>query len=243
MNPIETAQATKSFVNDLPARFMMDGATYAKGGELGYDGLDFYAVGRGGVLGEVDADLVTAAFIFFAPGQVREYWDRARKVGPVDRAARAFADCGIQWGRDHLDDETDHRRLAELLERVVEQAHAGGASLFAGWRALGAPGADDPKGRVLYFANALRELRGARHGAAIIAAGISPEIAVHTKSPQMAGFFGWTESIENLDGHSEAWKRADDATNIAFAPAFAVLDPNERDELADLARQAFDRAH
>ncbi len=240
METIETARATKSFVNDLPARFMMDAGTYAIGGELGYDGLDFYAVGRGGVLGEVDADLVTAAFIFFAPAQVRAYWDRAREVGPVDRAARAFAECAGQWGRDHLDDDTDHTRLATLLEVVVTAAHPAGASLFAGWRALGAP--DDPKGRVLFFANALRELRGARHGAAVLAAGISPEIAVHTKSPQMAAFFGWTDPIDELESHAAAWQGADEATDTAFAPAFDVLDGFERTELAELAQQAFDRA-
>jgi hypothetical protein len=241
MDAVETAHATKPFVSQLPARFMMDGATYARGGELGYDGLDFYAVGRGGVLGDVDADVVTAAFIFFAPQQVREYWDRARQVGPVDRAAIAFAECASQWGRDHLDDETDHARLASLLARVVESAHPGGASLFAGWRALGAP--DDSKGRVLFFANALRELRGARHGAAVLAAGISPDVAVHISSPQMAAFFGWAEPIADLDAYAESWKRADAETDSAFAPAFLVLDADERAELTTLAQQAFERAH
>ncbi len=237
MGTIETSVQLKSFVTELPARFMLDGATYARGGELGYDGLDFYAVGRGGVVGEVDADLVTAAFFFFAPDKVREYWERSRSVGPVDAAARAFAECCAQWGRDHLDDETDHTRLAALLARVVDAANPTGAAIFAGWRRLGAPA--DAKGQVLFYANALRELRAARHAAAIIAAGIPPDAAVHTSSPQMAGFFGWETAPADLDGWADPWKTAESMTETAFAPTFAVLSDDEQRELVALATRAF----
>ena len=237
MGTIETSAQLTPFVLDLPARFMMDGATYARGGELGYDGLDFYAAGRGGVIGEVDADLVTAAFFFFAPDKVREYWDRARSVGPFSAAAKLFADCCAQWGRDHLDDETDHARLAELLARVVDGANPAGAAVFAGWRSLGAP--DDAKGRVLFYANALRELRAARHAAAVIAAGIPPEVAVHTKSPQMAAFFGWELAPPDLEAWVETWKAADAMTDGAFAPTFGVLNDDEQHELVALATRAY----
>ena len=60
------------------SHFMLDGNTYKRGAELGFQGLDFYATGRGGVLGDVDADVVAAAFAFFEPGQVRTQWDAGR---------------------------------------------------------------------------------------------------------------------------------------------------------------------
>ena len=54
MDPIKAAEASGPAIVGLPAGFMLDGATYVRGGELGFDGIDFYVVGRGGALGEVD---------------------------------------------------------------------------------------------------------------------------------------------------------------------------------------------
>ncbi len=240
MTTLETVQKLRPFVNYLPARFMMDAVTYARGGELGYDGFDFYAAGRGGVLGAVDSDVIAAAFIFFNPITVRDYWDRSSKVGPVETAASAFAACAHQWGRDHLADSADLERLAGLLEKVVQSANPAGAPLFAAWRALGCP--SDAKARVLHCANALRELRGARHGGAILAAGLAPAIAVQLKSPYMVGLFGWSEPGPDIQDFSTAWQAADDATDVAFAPEFLVLDDAEQAELVELAANAFTSA-
>ena len=78
MTPEETAAACAPAVSGLAANFMLDPATYAAGAEAGFAGLDFYAAGRGGVLGHVDADEVTAAFTFFEPGTVRRTGSRGR---------------------------------------------------------------------------------------------------------------------------------------------------------------------
>lgn len=242
LTALETAAATTPFISELPSRFMLDGATYARGGELGYDGLDFYAAGRGGTLGDVDADVVAAAFVFFNPTMVRDYWERAAKVGPVEAAGREFAACAHQWGRDHLGpvDAAQLTRLADLLARVVASANPAGAPLFAAWRALDEP-ADAPA-RVIHYANALRELRGARHGCAVLAAGVEPRVAVHVKSPHMAAMFGWPEPVEDLEAHRSAWNGADAETDTAFAPAFEALDANERYELVDLAASVYANA-
>lgn len=236
MTPHETAKATKSLVSDLPANFMLDGATYARGAELGYDGLDFYAAGRGGTLGPVDADVIAAAFVFFSPAKVRDHWERALTVGDPRVAGTAFADCAHAWARAHLDDTTDHARLAELLERVVTAASPAGAPLFAAWRALPVPA--DAKARVIHFANALRELRGALHGAAVLTHGVPTAVAVQTKSPHMAALFGWDEPIEGAAAHVDAWAAADAATDVALAPAFDVLTADEQRELAELGARA-----
>lgn len=236
MNSIDTAKATKALISDLPANFMLDGATYLRGGELGYDGLDFYAAGRGGTLGAVDADVIAAAFVFFNPTTVRDHWQRALAVGDPKVAGTAFAECAHAWGREHLDDTTDHARLAELLERVVAAANPAGAPLFAAWRALPAP--PDAKARVIHFANALRELRGAMHGASVLSLGVPTGVAVQTKSPHMAALFGWDQPIEGAADYADAWAAADAATDVAVAPAFDVLSANERRELAELGARA-----
>ena len=65
VTPEAAAEATAGAVGALSSHFMLDGATYAKGGEMGFDGMDFYVAGRGGALGEVDGDVVSAALVFF----------------------------------------------------------------------------------------------------------------------------------------------------------------------------------
>ncbi len=235
MTDLDTARATKTFISDLPSRFMLDGATYAKGGELGYDGLDFYVAGRAGTLGRQPADVIAAALVFFAPATVRDYWDRASQVGEPTAAGAAFAACGHAWGEAHLGDGPDHARCAALLERVAAAANPASAPLFAAWRALPAPAG--PKARVLHFANALRELRGALHGGAILTHGVPPAAAVQLKSPHMAALFGWTDPIPGLEAYQAAWDLADAATDVALAPTFAVLDDTEQAELVSLCEQ------
>ena len=45
------AERTRPAVTGISSNFMLDGATYAVGGDAGFNGMDFYGAGRGGVLG------------------------------------------------------------------------------------------------------------------------------------------------------------------------------------------------
>ena len=74
MDALAAATATAAPVSTVGSHFMLDGNTYKRGAELGFQGLDFYVAGRGGVLGDVDADVVSAAFTFFEPDSVRALW-------------------------------------------------------------------------------------------------------------------------------------------------------------------------
>ncbi len=94
MNPIDLASATGPATAKVPSHFMVDGATYQRGAELGFQGADFYVGGRGGVLGDVHGDVVAAAFIFFEPNHLRECWDRAGSV--TDRATAADDVRGVR---------------------------------------------------------------------------------------------------------------------------------------------------
>ena len=118
---------------------MTAGTTYARGGELGFSGIDFYVLGRGGVLGDVDADVIAAGFIFWNPTQVRAQWETGRGVMAPDAAAREWAACCAAWGEANLPDVDGVDRLAELLTTVVDEASPAMAALFAGWRALPVP--------------------------------------------------------------------------------------------------------
>jgi hypothetical protein len=232
MDALATAQATAPAVSTVASHFMLDGKTYARGAELGFEGLDFYMAGRGGVLGNVDADVVSAAFTFFEPTAVRAQWDKGLSVMPPGEAAAAFAACGHAWAEEHVPDDLDAGRLAELAGQVVADARPACASVFAGWRALPVP--SSPKAQALHHLNGLRELRLGLHGAAVIAAGLTPLEALSVKTPGMAPIFGWAELAE-VDGLRDTWDGAEEQTTRAIAHAYEGLDDAGRSELVELA--------
>ena len=231
MDAQATAAATAAAIGAIGGSFMLDGETYKRGAELGFQGFDFYAAGRGGVLGDVDADVVAAAFTFFEPSHVRAQWELGRRVMPPTAAATAWAACCAEWADAHVPDDLDAAGLAELLDDVVRSARPAHASVFAGWRALEVPAA--PKAHAVHQINALRELRNGLHGAAVIAAGLTPHEAVSLSSPQMAPLFGWSELAET-DGLQPRWEAAEAATDAAMAHAFAGLDDARRGRVTQL---------
>lgn len=241
MTPEETAAATATAISGIASGFMLDGATYAAGGEAGFAGLDFYAAGRAGVLGRVDADVVAAAFAFFEPGAVRGFWEQALTVMEPREASALFAACGHRWAAAHLGDDVDWPRLADLLGKVTAAASPAVAPLFAAWRTMEEPAADEAGGRALalHRLNVARELRNALHAAAVIAHGLRPVEALVIRSPHMVPLFGWTDGVPEPDAATRArWQDAEAATDRAMAPAYEALDDAERRELASLCAAA-----
>jgi len=236
MDAHEAAVATTDAVAYLPAGFMMAGSTYKRGGELGFDGVDFYTAGRGGALGDVDAMVVAAAFVFFNPVSIGAAWERTRPLLGRHESAAAFAGCLETWAQRHLPDEVDYARLAELVGAVNASASPSGAPLFAAWKAVPEPA--DPKALALQRLNVLRELRNALHGAAVLTVGLEPIEAVLIKTPFMAEVFGWSEPYPEVESRRAVWQEAEDATNRVVARAYSVLDASELSELVDLTSAA-----
>lgn len=232
MEALEAATRTAQPIVEIGGGFMTDGATYARGGELGFSGIDFYVLGRGGVLGDVASDVIAAGFIFWSPEQVRAQWETGRGVLAPAAAATEWAACCAAWGEAQLPDSPGADRLAELLTTVVAAASPANASLFAGWRALPAP--SSTKARLAHDLNALRELRGALHGGALLASGVTPAEAVVHRSPMMAPLFGWdVESIAVTDEVKARWRAAEAATDIAMGRVLEALDADGRAALVE----------
>ena len=236
--PIETARRTARTIGDLPANFMLDGETYRAAAEVGYEGMAFYYAGRAGVLGDVDARVVTEAFVFFPPTSVEVAWTSSAEIEPRDASARRFAGALATWTDAHMPtDALDYQRLADLLGIVIRKADPTGAPVFAGWRVLDEP--DDPRALALHRLNALRELRAARHGAAVLEVGLAPLEALMVKTPFMADVFGWPEPRPEPDETlRERWQSAEDETDRRFAEDLAALDGAERAELEALLDDA-----
>jgi hypothetical protein len=233
MDPVEAAAASGDAINGLGTHFMLDLDTYAYGETLGFTGADFYVAGRGGALGDVPSDVVSAAFVFWNPAHVHAAWKRSADVMPRLQAAKEFAGVAHRWAEAHVGDDVDVERLAELAFLLVEAASPAGAPLFAGWRSLPEP-LDRPKALAVHRVNGLRELRGALHGAAILSHGVTPHEAVARRTPFMLPVFGWEEPHPDKDPIKAPWATAQDATERAVSRAFEPLTESDRAEFVEL---------
>ncbi len=235
MNAFDTAKATAQAIGEIPSNFMIDPNTYKRGTELGFSGFDFYVAGRGGALGEVPGSVVAASFFFFKPTMIVNSWNASAKVMDRRSAGNEFAKCAHLWAESHLSGDVDFLRLAKLLGQVNTQVNPAGSPLFAGWLSLDVP--TSPKGQAIHQLNALRELRGSYHQAAILVNGIGPHQAVAIKTPYMLGIYGWDgPEIEEESKHLPVtkWEQAEQATHEMTARALSLLDDSEQSELISL---------
>jgi hypothetical protein len=242
---VSVATAVKDLIQQLGGAFMFSREARVYGQSTGVPGFfGPYTRGRGGVLGEVDADVVTAAFGFVRADTVREAWESV-PVPAAEAAERYLVACQ-DFGRRKLAGFADAERLAELLQVVSESADVLGAPLFAGWRAL--PAAADAPARVGHLTHALRELRCGLHLTAIQSAGVTPLQAVLisgspiNNGPDHARFFGWPEPFDEITPEvRRRWEAAEVVTGQLAEPPFAVLGPKASAELVDLLTAAHRR--
>lgn len=225
-------------IGRLGSAFYFTPETLAKGTELGLDGYRFYFLGRGGVLGDVEAPVVRSAFGYFEPGVVAHLWDSARRVLPPREAARAYLGCAHDMGRRLLGDAGDLADFCRAAEAVASSAEVAALSLFAG--VVAEPLPEDPPARAMQLLVVLRELRGSAHLVAVRAVGLSPRMAHHLRRPDDYALFGWRGDPPEVTGDDRRLlAEADAGTDRLVGPAFDVLDEDARRVLLDgLARMA-----
>lgn len=240
MTPSETAAAVKGPAWLLGGAWMRDPTTVAAGKEIGLPSWPYYAIGRGGPLGDVGAEVVVATFAFFPPAFIERAWNRGRTVLSPAQGAEHYAASMHAWGRTKLAgvDPADLERLAELAERVVDAVDVAGLPLFAAWRALPRP--SDPPARAMQAAMLLREHRGGFHALAVLGAGMAPLEAVISGEggEAIAVFFGWEPPYPNPEPLAAQRGAVEAATDALVLPGFAVLDEAERAELVVLLQAA-----
>ena len=134
MTPEELVQTACPPIAALGGLFYFDPATVARGKEHGLDGMRFYILGRGGVLGDVEPAVVQSAFGYFSAGVITKLWNSAKeKVAPRD-AGRLYHECAATYGRERFDG-IELSAFCAAGDKVLEAAHPAGFSLFAGWAA------------------------------------------------------------------------------------------------------------
>ncbi len=240
MNPSETAAAVKGPASLLGGAWMRDPSTVAAGQAIGLPSWPYYAIGRGGPLGDVPAEVVVATFAFFPPAFISRAWDRGRTVRSAAAGAEHYVGSMHAWGRTRLAGAApaDLERLAELAERVVDAVDVAGLPLFAAWRAL--PRLSEPAARAMQAAMLLREHRGGLHALAVVGAGMAPLEAIVSGEggDAIARFFGWEPPYPNPEPLAARRGAIEAATDALVLPGFAALDEAERAELVVLLQAA-----
>ena len=228
---------------------------------LGLPGVwDAYFAGRAAPLGrDVPAAVVHALFYSFAPGEVARHIPRVWGLVTPEAANAARQEGSVSSLRRILGDLADGpgvARAADLLVKAGTSAPTGGRALYAAVRTLPVP--DEPLARLWHGANLLREHRGDGHVAALVGSSIGGTEAhvLHALSEGMpAREFGRvshlpeeqlaaviegmrTRGLIGADGWLTAAgrqtkERVESLTDELAAPAYAVLDPDQLDQLID----------
>ena len=232
MTPEEAAQALADPIGWLGGEFMTHTSTFERADDLGLHPWSYYFLGRGGVLGDPDPDVIYAAMPFFGPDLVRRSWANGRAVRSPGEVVPHFVETMRTFARNRWQGVTG--RLVELLEKAVDGAPPDNAPLFAGWRALDRP--DDEVGRASQLAMTLREHRGGLHIVAVLSAGLTPlEATVAYADPKRAEFFGWDDVSDVDDSVRKRRAEVEWTTHRLAASAYRHLSDGERDELVKLA--------
>ncbi|WP_419945911.1 SCO6745 family protein [Candidatus Poriferisodalis sp.] len=213
--------------------FYFDPATLARGKEAGLDGFRLYMLGRGGVLGDVEAAVVHSAFGYFNPDLVTKIWNSAKETMAPRDGGRLYMECAGAYGSAKLAGIEGLEAFNAAADKVIDagMVDPSAQALFAA--IASEPRSDEAAARAYQNVAVLRELRGSLHLVAIVASGLSTEMAHRVRRPDDVEMFGWTNDAEVTDEHRAKWEAAEALTDDLVTPIYGVLDDAEAQALAD----------
>lgn len=224
MTPEDVVATASPKIGELGWSFYFIPETRAVAEGLGLDLFRLYFLGRGGVLGDVEAPVVASAMGYFKPSLVAEMWDSGKAIVSPRDAGRAYHLASADLGRRALAAVEDLDTFCAAAEAVNDAADPVGLPLYAGIRCE--PLVEDLPGRAMQLITVLRELRGSAHLLALRAVGLDVKRAHWIKRPDEVAMFGWSEDEAPTitDADRQRWLDAEVLTDRLVTPAFAVLD-------------------
>ena len=221
------ARQAHPLVADLGGLFYLAPASLARAAALGLTPSQWYFLGRGGALGDVDAAVVDSALGYFAPSVVAAHWDTGRAVVPPRAVAQAHIECCRDFGRRHLGGAAFLPGFVSAAAKVLAAASPLALPLFAGVKTVAL--ADDLAGAATQAVAAIREFGAGVHLLAVATTGLEPSTAHWLTTPHAWESFGYHPSdiphVTELDRQRLA--RADELTSTLLEPAYTALDQAE----------------
>jgi len=218
---LAVVQATSAPIHDIGSAAYLSPDIAGWAAEWGWSKpFAFYFAGRGGMLGDVGADVATSALGWFEPGVVRAMYTEGAGVAGAPDAATRMAEAHAKWGEKHYADVEGLYGIVAVTEGLVERLEGSALPLFVGWR--DAARSDSPAGRAAQLMQILREWRGGIHLVATTAVGLSPLEAILTnEGPGQAKFFGWSEPFPEFEPIKPKHDEAEEITDRLCASALA----------------------
>lgn len=217
-------QEASPIINRIGGAFYFTPETLGRGRELGLNGLQFYFIGRGGVLGDVEWPVVASAFGYFSPTMVHKFWNSAQAVITPREGGRAFLECSREFGRQHLSQIDGLDEFCAAAEQVTNAIDPIGLPLFAAVNCE--PFAVDLPARAMQHLTVLREHRGSAHLLALVAAGLDPRVADVINGSDNYTFHGWDQAEQPIPTQKDQdlMYQAHQLTNQLVSVPFSVLD-------------------
>jgi hypothetical protein len=218
-------KSTSTPIHDIGTAIYLSPDTFGWASQWGWTNpIAFYFAGRGGMLGDVGAEVVEAALGWFEPGAVKAMYGEGAAVAGATAAAQRMAEAHDLWGQKHLSDVKSLDEIVAITEELVDGLEGSALPLFAGWRS--APRANDIAGRAAQLMQILREWRGGIHLVATTAVGLTPMEAILTNEGEgQAKFFGWSEPFPDCAAirhkHDEAEEMTDQLSAEALGRALS----------------------
>ena len=211
---LATVRATSEPIHDIGTAIYLSPDVFGWAAEWGWTNpFAFYFAGRGGMLGEVNADIVRSATGWFEPNAVKAMFEEGTAVAGATAAAARMAEAHSKWGDKHYAAVPGLDEIVAVIEQLVDGLEGSSIPLFVGWRDAERSGST--AGRAAQLMQILREWRGGLHLVATTAAGLSPLEAILTnEGPGQARFFGWSEPFPDCAAikakHDEAEEMTDE---------------------------------
>ena len=189
----------------------------------------FYCLGRGGVLGDVDAATVAERSSLVQAAPRRDVVGRGPcGRGPHDRRGRLPRRRARLRATYVQDDRLARHVRRGRGERVVDAAPAGRWPLVDGYRRFALP--DDVVARAFQLVIVLRELRGGAYGEAVTALGITPAESHYLNSADAFELYGYESDDAPVvtDELVERRALAEDRATELLVPTYDALDDDGR---------------
>jgi hypothetical protein len=234
MDSLTCANDLAQPVGELGARFYFDAATRARAKELGLRSVEYYGLGRAGVMGDVEPEVVESAFAFFSPTAIAMMY-----TGPRERLAPSEAATHYLASADDYAERTFASLSSDVLEAVASTASdlakavpVGRYLVFDGY--VKASPAATPAASAYRGIITLRELRGGIHAEAVLAAGLAPADAAFVENPDVFSLHGYVdEDRRDREGASARRALVEEETSRAMATYLEAISPEGRTRLVD----------
>ena len=225
MNHSELVTHSSEPIQAIGQSFYFVASTQEAGTVIGIeDVVTFYALGRSGVLGDVDHVEVSDRFYWFKPEMVEAIYSSATVTHQPSEVAPVHLAAAHAYARATFSDTPELRAFCDAAEQVVSAIDGFEAPLFQGYRAFPLP--MDTPARALQLAIMLREARGEAFIAAARRLGLDPAIGHYIAHPEMFALFGYSdEDIPEVTDEARALRDScEEMTEELLVPAFATLD-------------------